>query len=371
MGFYNTNDRIHQFFTYVCDAITKAANYTEGDTSPMTIIPIRYAAERKSCMRVKHVVARKPTPTKEDIIQIFEAASKLSGQPTYYHFQYRDYLAIWAWGGWVERAPSCYLEWKSGLGEFEIIGNETFVNDALKLIKDKLPNTHWSTTVASAISDEGYLSTSQRLITLDRVSPDNHFPFMDKPLLEYFQEYMASKATVLLLIGPAGTGKTSFLRTMVLLLKLKALFAYNKDVIASAALYQRVLDDKYDLLALEDADHSIARREDGNDLMAALLNDSQGVGDASDLKVVISTNLSSLNSVDEALTRPGRCFDKLAFGLLSIDQANAIDRHGALGSELGAETGRKVFTLSEILNHKSYRPKTHLRSVMGFGQRTA
>jgi hypothetical protein len=77
------------------------------------------------------------------------------------------------------------------------------------------------------------------------------------------------------------------------------------------------------LIVIEDSDLLISKREDHNSLMAQLLNELDGISSSNGRKIIFTTNKMNLQHVDEALLRPGRCFDKIFFHNLSPAEAAA------------------------------------------------
>lgn len=149
------------------------------------------------------------------------------------------------------------------------------------------------------------------------------YPFMDQTPAEVWADFAASKSNVLLLIGPPGTGKSSF--TMEMLNSRgwdhPTYLADSDEVLSNPALINFVRDlPKGSVVVTEDSDNIVAKREDGNSLMSGLLNATAGLI-STDTKFVISTNLASLAKVDPALIRPGRTFKVIHFRKLTLDEA--------------------------------------------------
>lgn len=207
------------------------------------------------------------------------------------------------------------------------------------------------------------------------------YPWLDQPIELLWRDFMASTANVMLLIGPPGTGKTSFLRGGLRASNAAAWVTYDRAVQQSEELYTKFAepergesaaddddddDDEYGLsgirfsrrpgarptsrdgrvLVLEDADTMLESRRDGNELMRRLLGIADGLVSLPKRKVVFTTNLPSLSSVDDALLRPGRCFAVLNFRKLTAEEAAAAAR--AIGEEREFEAGR-TYTLAEAL----------------------
>ena len=127
------------------------------------------------------------------------------------------------------------------------------------------------------------------------------------------KKYLESKSSILILIGPPGTSKTNFIRQLLSAANESVLLTYSEDLKKADKLFSHFYDSPEKFLIIEDADTYIERRGDGNSNMKQVLNITDGLTANPSKKVIFSTNLPSLNRVDPALLRPGRCFEKLQF----------------------------------------------------------
>jgi ATP-dependent 26S proteasome regulatory subunit len=75
---------------------------------------------------------------------------------------------------------------------------------------------------------------------------------------------------------------------------------------------------------IEDADHLLLARSNGNHDLHRFLAIADGVVRAQGRKIIFTTNLPNINDIDEALLRPGRCFATVRTRLLSRDEAAAL-----------------------------------------------
>lgn len=151
------------------------------------------------------------------------------------------------------------------------------------------------------------------------------YPFIPE-MQKYVQNFIQSSASILLLLGIPGSGKTRFIRYILSQMKipdkrLDVSYTSFKQVIESTQLYKDFLFGDQQLLILEDVDYHLAARKDGNYAMYALLNASDGVISHRGTKIILSTNLSTTNTIDPALLRPGRCFDVLQFRQLTYAES--------------------------------------------------
>lgn len=153
------------------------------------------------------------------------------------------------------------------------------------------------------------------------------YPWIDSSyvaLTDYIDEYMNSDASVLILIGPPGTGKTTFIKNLIHRSKADAKVAYDPKVMMEDSFFAGFIGDDTRFLVMEDADEFLKSRTEGNTMMHKFLNVSDGLISAADKKLVFSTNLPNLADIDEALMREGRCFDVLQFRALTREEAQSV-----------------------------------------------
>jgi ATP-dependent 26S proteasome regulatory subunit len=162
---------------------------------------------------------------------------------------------------------------------------------------------------------------------------------------DYIDDYLDSQASVLILIGPPGTGKTTFIKNLIHRSKGDARVTYDETVMSGDSLFAEFIESDAKFMIMEDADTFLKSRDDGNTMMHRFLNVSDGLISAQDKKLVFSTNLPSVRDIDSALMRPGRCFDVIEFRALTRAEAEVI----ADEMNLELPDGRS-FTLAEMFN---------------------
>lgn len=190
---------------------------------------------------------------------------------------------------------------------------------------------------------------------------DAAYPWLPQAPAAFARRYLASTAPVLILFGPPGTGKTRLVRYLLgeisqvqnKLLRL----AYAADVKAASdsKFFSNFMAEDYDAMVIEDADHLLRPRSDGNENLHRFLAVSDGLLQPRGRRLIFTTNLPSRLDIDDALARPGRCFATLQTRKLTAAEARAVvralrpDGAGAHAAEtaLGLESSREA-SLAEI-----------------------
>lgn len=172
----------------------------------------------------------------------------------------------------------------------------------------------------------------------------------------YIEEYLASPASVLLMAGPPGTGKTTLLRHMIYKHDLTASVVYDESIMAKDSVFQSFLFSKEDdVLIIEDADVILTSRDkDNNKMMSRFLNVSDGLIKLPNKKLIFTTNISDFSKVDSALMRPGRCFDVLKTRELNLEEAQAA----AKAANLAIPMERREYTVAELFHQGTKQQKT-------------
>lgn len=223
----------------------------------------------------------------------------------------------------------------NGLCQINMFGEEHQVKELhsyfLKNYNQKTPSVRW---VHDVRGDYVKCNLNTKLLPVIQM-----YPFLKYDSLEsYYDSFMKSNSNIIILIGPPGTGKTSFIRGMMNHTGSDAVISYNPSVLENDALFAGFMSNENESLyyeddigseafmVLEDADLFLNSRTDGNTMMHRFLNVSDGLVSASNKKLIFSTNLPSINDIDTALTRNGRCFDIINFRSLDYNELVSLNK---------------------------------------------
>ncbi|MCS7317864.1 MAG: ATP-binding protein [Candidatus Dojkabacteria bacterium] len=162
-------------------------------------------------------------------------------------------------------------------------------------------------------------------INLSKLPTKEMYPYFDFPSLEnYYERFNNSEENILILIGEPGTGKTTFLKGLLSYTKENAAVVYDKNPLRNDDIFIDWFESDIKYFIFEDSDQLLIPREEQNDIMIKFLNMADGLISNNSKKLIFTTNLKNINQIDEALLRPGRCFDILEFKKLTVEQANIL-----------------------------------------------
>lgn len=116
----------------------------------------------------------------------------------------------------------------------------------------------------------------------------------------------------------------------------KILYTADRRAIENDEIYVEFLTGSHDALVVEDADHLLGARSNGNRDLHRFLTVADGVVQALGTKIVFTTNLHNIGDIDEALIRPGRCFAVVRTRGLSREETTRF--LAALGGDLPNDT---------------------------------
>lgn len=243
---------------------------------------------------------------------------------------------------------------------YDLLGGKTLVGYVAGQFRELIKTSQVPSMTRLSLNGQGQIvTTCEPIAERTRIADiSKMYPYLDEKLLpeNLWPAFKASSSNVLLLIGPPGTGKSNFvLETMFVRgFDDNIAMADSEAVLKSGGItdYMRGMLGG-SVFITEDADTMVRSRERENENMASLLSATNGII-SRDTKIIISTNLESLSSVDKALIRPGRCFDVIEFHLLDLNQAIELREMMKLEPVVFPE-GKVAFTMSEALNWHEVR----------------
>ncbi len=191
-------------------------------------------------------------------------------------------------------------------------------------------------------------------ITLEDTTSDiypEYYPWLEQGPKQFFKDFLDSAASILLLSGPPGTGKTSYLRKMLIEFNLITYIGYDTRLFKTDNMFiSYITSEKANMMIMEDAESLVLPRGTGEDsIVSRFLNVSDGLIKRPTKKFIFTTNDCDFTNIDSALIRPGRCFGSVDFRKLRFDEAVAAAQAGGLD----IPTDEKEYSLAELFNTKT------------------
>ena len=230
--------------------------------------------------------------------------------------------------------------------EVRAFGDKDFADDMIEIVESNFD-------VVTSYIEWVYGSDGNSVnvpLNRSRLPVKEMYPFLgDESLEDYYDRYMDSNANILLLIGPPGTGKTTFIRGLLAHRNSSAIVTYDSNILDKDGFFARFIEDDAEVMVLEDSDAFLKSRTDGNTMMHRFLNVGDGLVTTKGKKMVFSTNLPSIRDIDSALVRPGRCFDIVTFGELTKEEATAL----SIKLNVTLIGNKDKYSLAEVFNQQS------------------
>jgi hypothetical protein len=192
-----------------------------------------------------------------------------------------------------------------------------------------------------------------------------YYPWLEEDPTDYINRFMKSDCGLLILRGEPGTGKTSFIRNLLWKCSSKSMITYEEELFKSDDLFVEFLTGNNNIMIMEDADALLESRvRTGNTSMTKFLNVSDGIINFPNKKLIISANTVDNEKIDEALLRPGRCFDAPIFRRLTFKEVQVA----TVAANIICPTIERSYSLAEVFSNanggSASSPKT---GRMGFG----
>ena len=164
---------------------------------------------------------------------------------------------------------------------------------------------------------------------------DEAYPALGEPVAQFIERYLAARESILILQGPPGTGKTRLVRAILAAISrrkgasAKVLYTADRRALESDRIFLQFITGEHDAFVIEDADHILTSRASGNEDIHRFLAVADGVVRAQGRKILFTTNLPNVHDIDDALLRPGRCFETVRTRALSRAEAVILVRRFA------------------------------------------
>ena len=197
----------------------------------------------------------------------------------------------------------------------------------------------WQFVVGSSLS-----STSFEEVVQEELH-DEAYPVLGEPVSDFIRRYLDANETVLVVLGPPGGGKTRLVRAILGEMSRRKgesaeiMYTCDKKALEGDEIFVNFITGSHDAFVVEDADHILTPRANGNEHLHRFLAIADGLIRAQGRKIIFTTNLPNVGDLDDALLRPGRCFAALHIrSLTSAEAARLISKlcHGDPARERAA-----------------------------------
>ena len=159
---------------------------------------------------------------------------------------------------------------------------------------------------------------------------DAAYPALAQGVAGFIDSYLRARDTVLVLQGPPGTGKTRLVRAILAAISrrkgdaAKVLYTADRRALENDEIFMEFLTGEHDAFVVEDADHPLGARSNGNVDLHRFLTVADGVVQAQGRKIIFTTNLQNIGDIKEALVRPARGFGAVRARALVLEVARAF-----------------------------------------------
>lgn len=212
------------------------------------------------------------------------------------------------------------------------------------------------------LTSKGELESASIEELANDVLHDAAYPELLGGVAAFIRRYLDAQETVLVLQGPPGTGKTRLIRAILGEISRRnegtaqALYTGDKKALETDQVFVKFITGWDDVFVVEDADHLLKPRVEGNENLHRFLTIADGIVRSQGRKIIFSTNLPNVGDLDDALVRPGRCFARLMVRELSRGEASNLlralsakdDRRFRRADEALSTAVKRAYSLAEV-----------------------
>jgi energy-coupling factor transporter ATP-binding protein EcfA2 len=220
----------------------------------------------------------------------------------------------------------------------DLATNEAFRAKVDALVGERIVSAPMFSIDWHFLTSKGELQSAAIEEMADDKLSDLAYPEVTTGINQFVEEYLAATETVLVLQGPPGTGKTRLIRAILGAMshrrhgRAHAMYTGDMRALETDEIFVKFITGWHDAFVVEDADHMLRPRAEGNEHLHRFLTIADGVVRSQGRKIIFSTNLPNIGDLDEALVRPGRCFAHLNIRELNLVEADAFLREVGQGN---------------------------------------
>ena len=271
----------------------------------------------------------------------------------------------------IELYPDCYIEQTNMSIEY-IVTDSFIIYGTTILSKNKQIDPRVGESV-SHLEDKNSIyfvtydgsyfeSTLLKIRDMHDISENYNDDLPDEKIKEILSE---DSSSIILLHGIPGTGKTSYIRTLVNTCQNLDFYFIDTSIlqyITNTSFLEFITNTKNAVYILEDCESLLKSREsDFNPLLSTILNISDGLlGDSLNIKFICTFN-TNIKNIDKALLRKGRLKLKYEFKELSVDKVENLFK------KLGIQHPAKEMALCDVYNYLEDNGHKENRKKVGFG----
>ena len=233
---------------------------------------------------------------------------------------------ITAHGNWKSDYCSCsFTIWADGVERAEAAIARLSALAESSRIHDAMFSIDWH-----FLTSKGELESAEIEELADDRLLECAYPEIPGGVNAFIARYLDANETVLVVQGPPGTGKTRLIRAILGAMSrrrsgaCRALYTGDQKSLENDEIFVKFITGWDDAFVVEDADHLLKPRSEGNEHLHRFLTIADGVVRAQGRKIIFSTNLPNVGDLDDALIRPGRCFARLNIRELQPAEASRV-----------------------------------------------